>query len=102
MSLVYPSGSSQKINKKAFLHDFDNYGRNRLFYLQTHLTFKSMNDKQEKIIKLRNLIYELVFDRKMVKNKKELIHQLQDELEELQTSLDQEIYSEDSQPTLNF
>ena len=61
-----------------------------------------MNDKQEKIIKLRNLIYQLIFDPKIIKNKRELIHQLQDELEELQTSLDHEIYTEDSQPTLNL
>ena len=61
-----------------------------------------MNDKLEKIRKLMNLIHELTFDRRMIKDKRERINELKDELDELQLSLAQEIYSEDSQPTLNF
>jgi len=61
-----------------------------------------MNDKLEKIRKLRNLIHELSFDRRMIRDKRERILELKDELDELQLSLAQEIYSEDSQPTLNF
>ncbi len=61
-----------------------------------------MNEKQEKIRELRNLIRELSFDRKIVRDQKERIQQLQDELDELQVALDAEIFNEDSQPILNF
>jgi len=61
-----------------------------------------MNDKLEKIRKLRNLIHELSFDRRMIRDKRERILELKDELDELQRSLDLEIYNEDSQPALNL
>jgi len=61
-----------------------------------------MNEKMEQIIKLRNLIYELIFDPRATKDKKERINALKDELDELQHSLDLEIYNEDSKPALNF
>ena len=61
-----------------------------------------MNEKMEKIIKLRNLIYELIFDPRATKDKKERINALKDELDELQHSLDLEIYNEDSKPALNL
>ncbi len=58
-----------------------------------------MKNKQEKIRELRNLIHQLTFDRKAMRDKKDRIQDLRDELDELQLSLDLELYTEDSQPT---
>lgn len=61
-----------------------------------------MNDKQNKIRELKNLIHELTFDPRLIRDKKERINELKDELAELQLSLDSEEYTEDSKPILNL